>query len=535
MKLVRSLPELEALLLTRRGVVAQQVEQFFAPVYAEAIHAPEKLSGMQAAQDRLRQARRQHERVLVYGDYDADGITATAIVVTALQTLGLAVTPYLPHRMDDGYALSQTVLEKLITDFDILIAVDCGISNGAEIAWLKSHGKGVIIVDHHELPAELPAADAILHPRVGAYPFPYLSGAGVAWKLAQALTGDGQALLDLAMLGTLADVVSLTGENRSIVKFGLEKLVRTKRAGLRALCQTCRLSLGNISAEDVAFRLIPRLNAAGRMDHPQPALNVLLAQEEAQAQALVRQLTAYNTQRQALTRQMMTEAEAMLEEDLPFVFVANLGWRAGLVGLAAGRLAEKFGRPAIVIGGNGRYAVGSARALPGGNVLEFLEAGREHVLKLGGHKRAAGFSLEEAAIAPFKAALAQAAGGLAPVAAKGLSPEAWLDGSLLSWDLLEMIERFAPFGEGNPKPLLAARAVPVLDCRLVGRGREHAKLMLGGAFEPVEAIGFGLASQAQNMRGAADIVFTVEANEFGGRRRMQLSLKDITYARDPVH
>lgn len=530
---VRSLPELQSILLARRGIPEAAAASFFSPDYAASIHDPEQLSGVKAAVARLRQAKRRGERVLVYGDYDADGVTATAILVTTLRALGISVTPYLPHRMDDGYALNQTVLQPLLPEFDILIAADCGISNQAEIAWLKTQGKDVIIVDHHTLPDVLPPANAILHPALDDYPFPFLSGAGVAWKLATALTGDGAEALDLAMLGTVADVVSLTGENRAIVKFGLQRLSRTKRIGLSALGAACRLPAGALRAEDIAFRVIPCLNAAGRMDHPQRALDVLLTQESSQAARFVRELTTLNTQRQTLTRRIMAEAETQVDLALPFVFLVDTAWWAGIVGLAAGRMADKFKRPAIVIGGNGQEpvgAVGSARSPRGSNVLQLLETGRQHLLKLGGHARAAGFSLPAENIPRFKEALLAAPGSREKPTETVPTAEALLDHSLLSWDLLELVEAFAPFGEGNPKPLFAAQNVEVLDRRGVGKTGEHVKFVLGAAFEPIEAIGFGLAKAAHSIRERADILFGIEVNEYGGRRRLQLALKDIARA-----
>lgn len=474
----------------------------------------------------LREAATDRQRVLIYGDYDADGITATAILVSVLHSLNISVTPYLPHRLDDGYALNKNVLEPLLAEFDILLSVDCGVSNIEEVAWLKAKNKTVIIVDHHEFPETLPPADAILHPRLNSYPFGHLSGAGVAWKLAWALLGQEQAseLADLAALGTIADVVPLTGENRALVKLGLKKIMRTQRVGLAALVKACRLQ-GTCSAQDVAFRVAPRLNAAGRMDHPQPALDLLLAENAIRASSLVQQLNLFNSQRQTASKSILKAAQADVDLSLPFVFSANTAWSAGIVGLAAGRLAEQYVRPAIVVGGNGKLAVGSARAPKGANVLELLGQGRKHLVKLGGHARAAGFSLEEKNIPRLREALVSA--NMMHEVAPAPEAEAILPSDLLTWDLLDMLEKLEPFGEGNPKPKFMTQGLSVIDARLVGKGREHLKLMLAGAYEPLEAIGFGLGKSLPKSRGPVDIIFTVEANDFGGRRRMQLSLEKI--------
>lgn len=515
MRRVETLKELSRLLREERGAL-----------FETGFHDPFSLPGVSSALEILHRAHKKNQRVLVYGDYDADGITATAILVLALRCAGVSTTPYLPHRLDDGYALHQTVLEALINEFDVLIAADCGVSNGDEISWLKSQGKTVIVVDHHEFSETLPSADAILHPRIGSYPFGHLSGAGVAWKLAHALLGQDQAnkLVDLAMLGTVADVVPLLGENRALVKLGLKKIMRTERVGLAALTQACRLQ-GACSAEDVAYRLAPRLNAAGRMDHPQPALDLLLAESTVRADELVQQLNLYNTQRQAASKSVMKAAQADVDLSLPFVFSANTAWSAGIVGLAAGHLARQYARPAIVVGGNGTLAVGSARAPRGCNVLELLVQGREHLVKLGGHARAAGFSLEEKNIPRLQQALSLA--HVIHVPASEPAIEALLPRELLTWDLLDIVEELEPYGEGNPKPRFMAQGLSVLDARLVGKKREHLKLMLKGGYEPLEAIGFGLGKSLPKGSRPVDIVFTVEANEYGGRRRLQLSLEKI--------
>lgn len=529
-RVVRSLDRLTEILLAQRNVATTALEEFFTPSFAGSIHDPMELPDMGKARERILRAIEKRERILVYGDYDADGVTATAILVTVLRELGGHVVPYLPHRLDDGYALNQGVLARLLPEFDVLITADCGVSNVEEIEWLNKQGKSVIVADHHEVREKLPPAAAVVHPRVGHYPFGYLSGAGVAWKIAQALVGEkATELLDLAALGTLADVVPLIGENRAIVKFGLSVMRRTQRPGLKALLAACRIEpAAGISTEDLVFRVIPRLNAAGRMDHPQPALDVLLADSPARAQRLVEQLNGYNQKRQTLTRKIMLEATADVDPSLPFVFSANDAWPAGVVGLVAGRLAEKFARPAIVVGGNGRHAVGSARAPAGANVLELLKAGEEHLMKLGGHERAAGFSLAAENIAEFKEALAAVAKQISFTAhGDVLRADAVVDHTLLSWDLLELVEKLSPFGEANTKPKFVAKNLSVLDARVVGKTSAHGRLTVAGAHEPIEAIGFDLAQQVMGVEDTADALFSVEVNEFRGQRRLQLVLEDV--------
>lgn len=527
---IQSLAELETVLLQQRNVSESERDIFYTPVYEQAIHAPEKLFGMETAVERLTRAGKKAERVLVYGDYDTDGLTAAAIVTLILRQLGARVAPFIPHRFDDGYGLNQRALAELLSEFDVLVTVDCGVSNVAEVAWVTSQGKDVIIVDHHELPVgRLPPALAVLHPRhpAGAYPFPYLSGAGVAWKLAAALLGDRaaeQALLDLAVLGTVADMVPLLGENRALVTFGLERLLETTRPGLKRLLQEARLN-APFTTEQLSWRVIPQLNAAGKMDHAQPALDLLLADDVTSADRAVQTLLAYNRERKRVTRRVLAEAETIVgEATAPCIFAADVRWPAGVVGLVAGRLAQKYGRPAVVVGGNGRHGVGSARGPEGISVLELLRTGETHLLKLGGHARAAGFSVEEHNISAFRQVLQQAS--IDPSGAPG-GADAIIATSLIDWRLLQLIERFAPFGQGNERPLFVAREVPLVSWRTVGTSGQHAKCVFDIHGQLIEAIGFGIAEDLP--RGAAnlDILFHVEANEWRGRRSLQLTLKEV--------
>jgi single-stranded-DNA-specific exonuclease len=537
---------LHALLLTQRGVSPSQASSFFEPRYERDIHDPSLLSGMATAVERIVRAAQKSERVLVYGDYDADGITGTALLVSTLRELGITAAPFLPHRLEDGYGLNGQVLERLASEFELLITVDCGISNAAEISALRARGKDVLVVDHHALPDALPPALAILHPGLSAYPFAHLSGAGVAWKFSQALLreqrigGNKDAdqekwLLDLCSLGTVADMVPMIGENRAIASFGFEVLRRTKRPGLRVLVDDALRSGQSLTAELISFRIVPLLNAAGRMDHAQPALDLLMTQRSDRASLLAAQLRRYNEARRTVSKRVQAEVEAGLSWEEPVIFAYSEHWPAGVLGLVAGRLSDKFTRPAVVIGNGGAHAVGSARAPAGFNVLEMMTTVREHVLKLGGHASAAGFSVARNRVADVRDAL----GGLGgAVAASGVPQQrradALLDPALLDWDTLGVLERFQPYGEGNVRPSFVIRDAVVADWRPVGKTREHAKLNFRFAGGPIDGIGFGLAEN-QQMRalergGAADILFHLDANEYMGRRTLQLQIKDIAPA-----
>lgn len=535
---MREPDELRTLLLKQRGVEGAAAENFFASKYERDIHDPNSLYGMALAVERVKRAIKKSERIVVYGDYDVDGVSSLAIMVHTLRSLGAHVCPYVPDRNSDGYGLNPRVLQGLKGEMDLLITVDCGISNAAEVAQLKKDGIDVIVTDHHEVPAVIPEAFAVIHPRhpAGKYAWGYLAGAGVAWKFAQALlremrpgTEDEKWLLDLAVLGTLADVVPLLGENRAIVRFGLEVLRRTRRPGLRALIDDTAGDRFSLTEEEVTFRIIPRLNAAGRMDHAQPALDLLLATEENKAAALVQQVNQYNQRRQTETKRIIREAEAQVDGG-GIVFASSEGWSPGVVGLAAGRLAEKYQVPAVIVGSNGREMVGSARSPKAINILEVLSAGAEHLLKMGGHACAAGFTVAEGKLELLKETLkkAQLNKPAGPGAVSGTA-DAVVGEELLTRRAWRMLSDFAPFGEGNKRPRLLAKSLRIMDMRTVGKSGDHVKFTFFADNEPLGGIGFGLAEEAKDLkRGmAVDVLGELSENEFRGRSELQIEVKDV--------
>lgn len=536
-------------LLRLRGISTP--ENFFAPSFERDIHDPMKLSDMAVAKDRIFSAIKKQEHILIYGDYDADGVSSTAILMTVLTRLGARVTPFLPHRIEQGYGLNEKVLRGLAGEIDLLIAVDCGITNGAEIEMLRKKNVATIVVDHHSLPDTLPPASAILHPRhpQQPYPFAWLCGAGLSWKLAQALYQDRRSgaavkteeaekwLLDLALLGTVADVVPLLDENRAIVHFGLEVLKRTQRAGLRNLLLRSRASLTHLSARDVAFNIVPRLNAAGRMDHAQSALDLLLADNEGNAEEAGAVLESLNNRRRTLSRRVVEEAEAQLQDTTGAVlFAVSHDWPAGVVGLAAARLAERYGRPAVVVGQSGEVQVGSARSGEGSNLIELLTAAGEHLEKVGGHAHAAGFTVKAGQANEFKAALEQAAlrQQVDAVEVVAHSADVLLSPDLLQRQTVDMLRQFAPFGEGNEQPLFVIRDLPLANWRVVGREGTHVKCSFTHEDSVLDGIAFGLASQMQEelagQRETVDVLCGIEENEFRGRTTLQLAIQDIAPA-----
>lgn len=540
---VTSVDELRCLLLSSRGLESNNTEIFFDPEYQAAIHDPFELYQMQIAIDRIYTAVKKNQPIVVYGDYDADGITSTAILVTALRAIGATVTPYLPHRLDDGYGLKMALAQQLSKEAKLIITVDCGVANLEEIAWLKKAKVDVIVVDHHEMKSELPVALAVLHPRHpdGVYPYGFLCGAGMAWKLAQGLLRDRKApesidmntekwLLDLAMLGTIADIVPLLGENRSIVQFGLEVLRRTKRPGLQALMVIANVQPSSLTAKDVGFKLIPRLNAPGRIEHSQPALDLLLADDAARAFELAKVLEKYNQTRQTVGRKVAKEAEEQVVLDADVVFAYNIDWPAGVVGLAANQLAKKFGRPAIVVGGNGRHAVGSARTPKGFNILGILEPHKEQFMAMGGHAHAAGFSLLPDSVDALKKVLLARSVVSEDDDATLQVAESILHQSLISWDTVQLLTSFEPFGEGNKEPQFIFKRLPLISSRTVGKQANHAKFVFDVQGKKIEGIGFSLATELPSLGQYVDVLGTPTVTHFRGQSRLELLVQDIAPA-----
>jgi len=544
-----SLEQVKSLLLRQRGIAGSE-KDFFEISYEKLINDPYLMADMELAVDRIYQAIDKEQQILVYGDYDVDGISSTAIMVSALRDLGAKVVPFIPHRVDNGYGLDENVLRETVDQFDLIITVDCGISNLVEVEWLNKRGRDVIVTDHHSLPSVLPPALAVIHPAhpKGSYPFKQLSGAAVSWKLATALLHDkrsgagsedsGRSYLDLCCLGTVADMMPLVGENRAIVWHGLRALAKTTRVGLRGLVEVTTSRSGIVDAESVAYRMGPLLNAAGRMDHAQPALDLMLATNESEAANKLELLKQLNNERRRVGQKVQSEAEGVgPSESQSLIFVANSEWPVGVLGLVAGRLSEKFGLPAVVLGGRGSNMVGSMRGPEGTNVLKLLEQASRSMIKFGGHKRAAGFSLRESDIDEFRDQLESAAQEVVRSKESGMkSADIVIDEELVGWDLSEVVEDMAPFGQGNERPKFVWRNVYVGDRRAVGKRGEHAKLAIRINDDLVGGIGFGLSEKMDEdgvpSKGMVDILGALEINEYNGKRSLQIRLEDVACAGD---
>ncbi len=521
---------------------------------AATFHDPFGLRGMAAAVDVLGSAIRAGERVAVYGDYDADGVTACAMLSRALRAAAVDVVPYIPNRMSEGYGLHGAALTELHAQgVRCVITVDCGTSS-VDVAAARPAGMRLVVTDHHlplapdGAPPALAPADALINPKQPGcdYAFDGLAGAGVAWKLLAALesaglvpTGSTEAGLGLAALGTVADMMPLRGENRLIVQRGMPHL--RDHAGIRALCTAAGLS-AELRAGDIGFGLGPRINAAGRMEDARLALDLCLCDDDDEAFELAARLDAQNRDRQAAVAIAMAEAEMMVAElpdDAPAIVLGSPTWPMGIVGLVAGRLTERYARPSFIVCLDPSEAKGSARSIPSVHIVEALDGAASTLLRYGGHKVAAGFSLDAARFDEFADAIRAA------VAAQlGDAPRERvfaIDGEITTaecvpdtCDLLDMLE---PCGQGNAAPVLAMRGCRVLSTSTFGSESQHARVALSDGSGIVEAIAFFKPGLAEHLpRGRrVDVCIALERDEWQGMLRVRARLRDIRPARpEPV-
>lgn len=547
-------PPLVAQLLLNRGLTDPEDARRFLKAPLSDLHEPELLPGAVEAAQRLHQAIAAGRRICIYGDYDVDGVSGTAILLTLLRELGAQVEFHVPHRLDDGYGLNSQALQKLAADgAALIVTVDCGITSLREAETARQLGLELIITDHHEPRDKLPAADVVVHPRAGAgYPFPGLSGAGVAFKLAWALckraSGSDRVaprlrefLLDaigLATLGTVADVMPLHEENRLFVRHGLRCLRERPKVGIQALLQSAGLdSRPALSASDVGYFLAPRLNAVGRLDSARLAVELLTTTSPEQAADLAQKMELFNQQRQQLERSILLEACRKVEElkltDHPALVVTGEAWHPGLIGIVAGRLADRYGRPTLMITlRDDGAAVGSGRSIPGFKLHEALKACSEHLLSHGGHATAAGFKLRPTAIPHFAECFCSVAGahfGDEPPAPR-LDIDAEVPLSILTLPTVEALNQLEPYGAGNPQPLLLAGGLEVVgEPRKVGSDK-HLSFRVRQNGREFKAIAFHMADRIEELLSAERkccLVFTPKINEWQGYRNVELEVRDL--------
>ncbi len=544
------LPPLIAQLLYNRGLVEpSQVDSFLA-VDTRLQGDPFRLPDMHQAVGRVYRALLSGEKIAIYGDFDADGISATALLVQGLARLGGKVTPYIPHRLTEGYGLKTAALEKLYHQgISLVISVDCGITAVTEVKRARRMGLDVIITDHHTPLDTVPPATAIINPKRAdsTYPFSELSGAGVALKLLQALLQSiGKEkqlddLLDLAALGTVADMSPLLGENRYLVKQGLKLINSAPRLGIREMITQSRLTAGNLDAESISWVLAPRLNAAGRLAHAMSSYTLLMTDSPKEAQELAIWLEQKNSERQRLTARVLAKArEQVLAQGISPLLIASHGeFPPGINGLVASRLAEEFYRPAIVIKTGHEVSSGSCRSIPEFNIILALNQCRRLLSHFGGHSQAAGFTLPTRNLPPLQEALRQmAATQLEGVdLRRRLDIDAEADLSRLGGDTFQLMQKLAPFGRGNPLPTFLSRGVETFDCRTMGANGEHLRLKVRQDGKTWDAVGFKFGKNIAEIAPTLDIVYNLEIDRWHGVETLRLNILDFAPANqtEPVN
>ncbi len=534
------LPPLVAQLLFNRGLIDPTQIESFLTADARLVGDPLLLPDMHQAVARIYQALLRGENIAVYGDFDTDGVTATTLLVNGLTSLGAKVTPYIPHRMTEGYGLNHTALEKLHQQgISLVISVDCGITAVSEVKRAKRLGLDIIITDHHTPLETIPAATAIIDPKRtdSAYPFTELSGAGVALKLLQALfTGTGketqlEGLLDLAALGTVADMAPLLGENRYLVRQGLKRINSAPRLGVREMLTQAGLATGSLDAETISWVLAPRLNAAGRLAHAMTSYKLLTTDSPLEARNLAMWLEEKNTERQQLTSRVFTQArEQVLGQPLsPLLIAADREFPAGICGLVASRLVEEFYRPTLVIKTGDEISSGSARSIAEFNIIRALDRCRHLLTRYGGHSQAAGFSLLTRNLAHLEDALLQLA--TTELAGVELQPRLDIDAEVklpqLRGDTYSLLQKLAPFGTGNPLPTFLSSGVKTVDCRTMGNGGAHLRLKVKQEGVVWNAVSFGLGECLPEITPTLDIVYNLEIDRWNGQESLRLNVVDF--------
>jgi single-stranded-DNA-specific exonuclease len=536
-------PTVAALLLSRGCRDEQSGRSFLKPSY-DQLHDPYLMLGMSEAVPRLLKAIEQGEPILVYGDYDVDGTTGTAVLLRALDLLGAKAGFHVPHRFTEGYGIQQAALERAVNEgYKLAISVDCGIRAHEPLYWARDNGLDVIITDHH-LPDEgegVPPAYAVLNPnqRGCRYPDKNLAGVGVAFKLVDALfrkfgrESQVNAFLKIVAIGTVADVAQLSGENRNIVALGLKDLPKATNPGLRALMEVAGCGAG-MTAYDIGFRLGPRINAAGRMDAARAVVELFGTRDIAEARKLALHLDTRNRERKEVQQQIVelaiTELESATAEQVSshVAVIAGEGWHRGVIGIAASKIAERVNRPCVVLSIEGDVAHGSARSIEPYHLLNGLTSCADLFEKFGGHSHAAGITIKPDRIAELRRRLNEhAASHLTP---EDLQPRVYIDAELptgeITFELVGELNALEPYGAGNPRPVFMARNLCIVsEPRLIGQ--RHLKFAVAGPKgRPLETIWWNAAERLSTVKNGVEMAYTVETSNFTGETFLQLSVQD---------
>ncbi len=545
-------------LLLNRGFTEPETARRFLSAELRDLYSPRLLPGLEVAVDRLMEAIHRHQKICVYGDYDVDGLTGTAILLRLLRQLRVPTAFRIPKRADDGYGLSSAALDDLAeAGVKLVVTVDCGITSCREALHARELGLDLIITDHHEPKDVLPEASVIVHPRLpgSEYPFGGISGAAVAfklaWGLAQRMSGGERVssdlreylfdALSLATLGVVADVVPLTDENRILVKHGLERITKAPVVGLRALLERTRLLDTALRAEDIAFRLGPRINAAGRMNCARYVVEMLTTSDPQHAAEAANRLEEANLRRQEIERQITQMAQEMVErhrlDAQPALVLANPSWHGGVLGIVAGRLVEQYARPVLMIaereGKAGKEEGGSGRSVPGIPLHEVLHACGEDLLRHGGHAAAAGFAVLPGRLERFRERFCAEVARYFP---EGVPPprmelEAEIPLSAVTFGLIRDIDRLEPYGAGNPRPRFLAGPVRIVqDPRRIGQGGKHLTFRVQQEGTSLRAIAWNLGDRLEELHAASDAVFLAfcpRLNAWNGNTSVEVEVVDF--------
>lgn len=530
-------------LMTQRGIEAGAARRAFLAPSLSALLDPGAMAHMDRAMDRLTYALKHGQRVMVWGDYDVDGVCATSVLIEFFRQIGLAADFYIPDRRSEGYGLNSAAMADIAKSHQLLVTVDCGSTSIEEVAHAKALGLDTIVVDHHQVLPTLPEAVACINPQRPdcAFTDKGLCAAGLAFMVAVALRRtlrhagffgaarpepDLRPLLDLVATATVADMVPLTGINRMLVHAGLERLRRSPRPGLRALCEVAKVAVQDVTAQDLGFRIGPRINARGRMEHAGLAVDLMLTRDPAAAQEMARALNDANMSRRALERRTVDEAIAQVEAQGlghdPVLVVYHEAWHAGVLGLVASRLVARYHRPAVVVGEGGK---GSARSIGKINLHSCLQAAEHTMLRFGGHPAAAGLTMLPDNVPALREKLCEAVTALlgAPPYVPDVAADLQVEGHYLNTALYDHLQRLSPFGQANPEPLLAASRQAILERRLVGE--DHLKLRLGE--RGYEAIAFGMGHLLPKLDSHVDVLFYLDRQVYRGAARLQMRIYDL--------
>ena len=527
-------PEAARLLFSRGIKDEDSLSRFLAPSLDD-LHDPYLLHDMDKAVNRIRRAIEQGEFILVYGDYDADGMTSASILKETLEQLGAECLVYLPNRFTDGYGPNASVYKYFIEQqgISLIVTVDNGVAGHEAIDLAQSMGVDVIVTDHHSMPEVLPDAYAIVHPEhpKADYPFKHLAGCGVAFKLACALLEEVQVeLLDLVAIGTIADMVSLTDENRIMVQYGLEVLRNTQRLGLQELFEVAGISSSDLTEETVGFQLAPRLNALGRLDDPNPAIDLLTGFDDEEVHEIALMIQNKNEERKEIVQAIYEEAKSLVDPNKSVQVLAKEGWNPGVLGIVAGRLLEELGQTVIVLNIEDGRAKGSARSIEAVDIFEALDPHRELFIAFGGHAGAAGMTLEVEQLDALSEILETYVKDKG-IDAKGKS-KLYLDEELdlenLSLEAVKSYERLAPFGMDNQKPVFYIRDFQVENARSMGAGDSHLKLKISKGTANFEVVAFGQGAKATEFAQTKqlELAVTLSVNQWNGQTTLQLMMVD---------